>query len=299
MKHAVIDCDHNLFCESLTIEGKRKYNHKPSQLEAINKMMSKTSKFLYILVLMVMAASSAGAASRNLLPRFPEIVLEKGFSENFIVTDCQAKVRIVDNEADSSMQLTLQNRSEKTLKSSVKFRVLYPTSSSQIQIRVDGRPISYERESPRHQFELASQQSISFQISARTSINYSIDGVREALRKEHEEKPEKGKKFDLSGLLKLFDREKFGKRFMVGPLASKWGVFPLEFGKVQLEVIVPADFSMVSQVADKWETKKRGRETTYIFNSGEGFEGSVFLPESEREEFIKTQKILTSSEFMH
>jgi hypothetical protein len=56
---------------------------------------------------------------------------------------------------------------------------------------------------------------------------------------------------------------------------------------------------MVSQVADKWETKKRGRETTYLFNSGEGFEGSVFLPESEREEFIKTQKILTSSEFMH
>jgi len=262
-------------------------------------MIRKTLLCLYILVLVAVAVNSAEAASRNLLPRFPEIVLEKGFSENFIVTECQAKVRIVDNEADSSIQLTIQNRSDKSLKSSVKFRVLYPTSANQVQIKVDGRAIGYERESPRHQFELASQQSINFHISARTSINYSIDGVREALRKEHEEKPEKGKKFDLSGLLKLFDREKFGKRFMVGPLASKWGVFPLEFGKVQLEIIVPADFSMVSQVADQWETRRRGRETTYLFNGVEGFEGSVFLPETDREEFIQTQKVLTSSEFMH
>ncbi len=86
---------------------------------------------------------------------------------------------------------------------------------------------------------------------------------------------------------------------MVGPLASKWGVFPLEFSKVQLEVIVPNDYAMVSQLDDKWQSSRRGREITYVFSSNEGFEGTVFLPETDKEEFIKTQKILTSGEFMH
>lgn len=264
--------------------------------------MKKRSLLIYIATVVLFSAvlHQAAAASKNLLPRFPEIVLEKGFSENFQVSECIAKVRINEDSARSSVNLSLLNRSDNKIKSSVKFRILYPTSESQVQIRVNGKAIKYDRNSPRHSFELDSNAGISFEISAQTSINYSIDGVREALRKEHaEDAQKKNKKFDLGGLIKLFDREKFGRRFLVGPIASKWGVFPLEFGKVQLEVIVPSDFTLVSPESAKWESRKQGREVVYTFNSGDGFEAAVFLPEPDRADFIKTQEILTSSEFMH
>ncbi len=263
-------------------------------------MKKNNLRYIFAMVLVALLALPAFSASRNLLPRFPEVVLEKGFSQNFQVTECQAKVRITEDEAQSSMSISLQNRSPEKIKSSVKFRILYPTSESQVSIKVDGKPIKYDRASPRHTFELDSNAVISFQVSAHTNINYSIDSVREALRKEHhDDEPKSGKKFDLGSLMKLFDREKFGKRFLVGPLASKWGVFPLEFGKVQLEVIIPSDFVMVSSVAEKWKNRKTGREVIYTFKEVEGFEGTVFLPETDRDEFVKTQKILTSGEFMH
>lgn len=253
-----------------------------------------------LIILAICLCSSAMGASRNLLPRFPEIVLEKGFSENFLVTECLAKARIHKDEAQASINLTLQNRSDKTIKSSVKFRILYPTSSNQVRIKVNGKSVNYNRESPRHSFELAKDASISFQISAKININYSIDGVREALRKEHEaEAKKKGKKFSLDGFMKFFDRENFGKRFLIGPIASKWGVFPLDFTKVQLEVIVPSDFAIVAQESDKWQSKTGSNESTYTFSHKDGFAGVVFLPETDKKEFIKTQKILNSSEFMH
>lgn len=266
-----------------------------------NQTISYNSRrFLALTIIFaVCVAGQLMAASRNLLPRFPEIVLEKGFSENFQVTECIAKVRIGADDAASSMDLTLKNRGDKSVKSSVKFRILYPTSESQVQIKINGKSVKYDRKSPRHAFELEKDASITFQVTARTDINYSIDGVREALRKEHEDEPQKGKKFDLSGFMNLFDREKFGKRFLVGPLASKWGVFPLEFEKVQLEIIVPSDYTIVAKEMEKWQEKDGGREKTFTFKETEGFEGAVFLPETDKKEFLKTQEILTSNEFMH
>ncbi|GAB4270921.1 MAG: hypothetical protein Kow0029_08130 [Candidatus Rifleibacteriota bacterium] len=253
------------------------------------------SAFIFTLLV----SGTSFATSRNLLPRFPEIILEKGFSENFEVTDCIAKVRIVDDTAQATLKVTLKNCSDKTIKSSAKFRILYPTSVNQIRIKVNDKAINYDRNSPRHIFELGKNESITFKLSAKTDINYSIDSVREALRKQNEEHQAKGKKFDLSGLMKLFEREKFGKRFLIGPLVSKWGIFPLNFSKVDLEVIVPSDFTIVSQAADKWNKRNKNRESTYTYSDSEGFDGTVFLPETDKEEFVKTQKILTSSEFMH
>ncbi|MDN5279349.1 MAG: hypothetical protein PWR01_3314 [Clostridiales bacterium] len=259
-----------------------------------------TNITLLLLLATLVCAFQAQAASRNLLPRIPDIVLEKGFSENFLVTDCKASVKVTENDAQSTLDVSIKNRSPKKIKSSVKFRVLYPTSENQIQVRVNGKTIRYDRKSPRYSFELESQASINFSLSARTNINYSIDGVREALRKEHQDdEANKGKKFDLSGLMKLFEREKFGKRFLVGALVSKWGVFPLEFEKVQLEISVPSDFALVAQEPEKWQSKNSGRNRVFTFTSLDGFDGTVFLPETDREEFVKTQKILNSSEFMH
>lgn len=267
----------------------------------MNRLFVKTNLVINTLILITLLALSTAsfAASRNLIPRFPEVVIEKGFSENFLITDCNAKVRIQNNEADSTIKLNLKNRSNKELKSSIKFRILYPTSESQIRIKINGQAFNYSRQFSRHAFTLKPQEGLAIEISTRTSVNYSIDSVREALRKDNEEQAKKGKKFDLGNLMKLFDREKFGKRFMVGPIASKWGVFPLDFDKVELEIIVPADFAIVAQNPEKWTSRQRNRETIHNFTGNEGFAGAVFLPENEKDEFIKAQEILTSSEFMH
>jgi hypothetical protein len=287
-------------CQVFTSGMKKQYNSLYFEFGGSMLLrFARSNFFIYFIFFLVFAISPADSASRNLLPRFPEIVIEKGFSENFEITDCSAKVRIIDNDAQSNIKLTLKNRSAIELKSSVKFRILYPTSENQVRIKVNGSQIKYNRGSPRHSFVLPSQQSIDFEISAKTSVNYSKDSVREALRKESEEQQKKGKKFDLSGLMKLFDREKFGKRFLVGPIASKWGVFPLDFQQVNIEVHVPSDFSIVSPETEKWSKKDKGKEISYSFKSTEGFAGAVFLPENEKEEFIKTQEILTSSDFMH
>lgn len=269
--------------------------------------MSRFSTFtfkIYILLAVfafIFQFAEVNAATRNMLPRFPEVILEKGFSSNFIVTDCNATARIYNDTAETAVKLSIRNRSAKTIKSSVKFRVLYPTSTNQIRVKVNGRSIGYDRKSPRHKFSLESNQEISFEISAKTSVKYSVDNIRKSLREEHEnnQKKKKGKKFDLGGLMKLFDREKFGRRFMVGPVASKWGVFPLEFGKVSIKVVVPNNFTIVAQNSDKWQVSKHGDEHSYLFTNSEDFAGSVFLPISDKEDFIQTQKIMTSDEFMH
>ncbi len=62
---------------------------------------------------------------------------------------------------------------------------------------------------------------------------------------------------------------------------------------------MPADFAIVAQNPEKWTSKQRSRETIYKFADNQGFAGAVFLPENEKDEFIKAQEILTSSEFMH
>ena len=269
----------------------------------MNKFSISLSKIYIFLVIttIIIVTPRINAATRNMLPRFPEVILEKGFSSNFIVTDCNASARIYNDTAETNLKLTILNRSPKTIKSSVKFRVLYPTSNNQIRVKVNGRSIGYNRKSPRYKFTLESSKEISFEINAKTSVKYSVDNLRKSLREEYENnrKKKKGKKFDLGGLMKLFDREKFGRRFMVGPVASKWGVFPLEFGKVTIKVSVPDNFTLVAQNSDKWQVKKQGDEQYFTFNNVEGFAGSVFLPENDKEDFIKTQKIMTSDEFMH
>ncbi len=256
--------------------------------------------FLVLAVLLPSTTSMLFAAPRNMLPRFPEIIIEKGLSESFKVSECKANVNIFGTDAESSVEILLKNQGEKTLKSSVKFRILYPTSENQIRLKVNGKNVSYNRSSPRYEFELEPQKTISFYLSARQQINYSVESLRKALKQEEEENNKTSrKKFLMSDFSSLFEREKFGQRFMVGPLVSKWGVFPVEFENVSISVSVPSDFAMVTPKNEVWQKNDKGRNITFTTNSSEEFASAVFLPESEREEFIKAQKILTSEKFMH
>lgn len=263
--------------------------------------MNTKSKLFSVLITIIFTAFTSGlaAAPRNMLPRFPELIIEKGLSENFKVTDCQAKVKISDNDADSTLKVSIINQGSTAVKSSVKFRILYPTAESQVRLRINGKQVSYSRANPRHEFELQPQETINIDLSARIQVNYSVDGVRKALREQESDKDNKKKGFVMSDFTTLFEREKFGKRFMVGSLVSKWGVFPVEFANVSIEVAVPNDYSMVASSTETWKESRSGNSKVFLTTAMENFSGAVFLPEGDREEFIQTQKILNSENFMH
>ena len=234
--------------------------------------------------------------SRNLLPRIPEFIIEKGYSDSFEVTDCKVKVKISGSTAESTLEVLIKNISDNVVKSSIKFRILYPTSKSMVRLKVNGKSANYNRENPRHSFKLASQESLRLELKAKTSINYSVDSVREALR---EEAAQAKKRFALQDFSKLFAREKFGKRFMIGPLVSKWGIFPISFKNVSIKVTIPRHFSLFSNNMEKWTENKKANGITYSYTQTDGFSGSVFLPETDVKEFSQRQKVLTSKEFMH
>ena len=258
-----------------------------------------TTTVALIAILSLMLSGTLYAAPSNMLPRFPEFIIEKGLSENFKVTTCEAKVKIVGSDAESSLKVAIKNRGNSAVQSSVKFRVLYPTSENQVQVSVNGRRIGYDRDKPRHTFELKPDETIVFDLKAKIAVNYSIDSIRKALKEQEKEPENKRKGFLADDFTRLFEREKFGKRFMVGPLVSKWGVFPVDFESVKLEVTVPDDFVVVTQKAEAWQETRTGRSKTYQSSSIDDFSAAVFLPETDREEFIQSQKILTSERFMH
>jgi len=257
-------------------------------------------RILAAAVLLLMVGTVAVMAQpRNMLPRFPELIIEKGLSESFEVSECAAKVDISGNDADSSVKVTIKNVSEKPVSSSIKYRILYPAGESHVRIRIDGKSVRFDRANPRHAFELQPGAVINFEISARASVNYSVDSVRKALREQEDENNKRKKGFLMEDFTRLFEREKYGRRFMVGPLVSKWGLFPVDFVKTSIEVSVPSEFVLVSPNAEIWKESHSGNTRVFKSEALENFAAAVFLPEGDREDFIKTQQVLTSDNFMH
>lgn len=255
--------------------------------------------FAVALVLLLAGSVVVQAQPRNMLPRFPELIIEKGLSESFEVSECTAKVIISGNDADSSLKVAMKNTTDKAVGSSVKFRILYPAGESQVRIRVNGKSVKFDRSNPRHAFELQPGETINFEINARTSVNYSVDSVRKALREQQDENEKRKKGFLMEDFTRLFEREKFGRRFMVGPLVSKWGLFPVNFVKASIEISVPSEFVMVSPSTEIWKETHSGNTRVFRSEALENFAAAVFLPEGDREDFIKTQQVLTSEQFMH
>ena len=251
------------------------------------------------LLLLMVGTALVQAQPRNMLPRFPELVIEKGLSESFEVSECAAKVNISGNDAESSLKVSMKNVSDKVVNSSIKFRILYPAGESHVRIRVNNKAIKFDRSNPRHAFELKPAETIDFEINARTSINYSVDSVRKALREQADEEGKRKKGFLMEDFTRLFEREKFGRRFMVGSLVSKWGLFPVDFVKASVEISVPSEFVMVSPNAEIWQETHSGNTRVFRSEALENFSAAVFLPEGDREDFIKTQQVLTSENFMH
>ena len=256
----------------------------------------------------VLQTNIVNATERNVLPRFPEIVIEKEYSQYFKVKDCQAKAVIENDIAETSLKAVLANISDKEISSSVKFRILYPSSVNKITINVNGKSFKYDPEKPRYSFSLKPNEEIKFEMNANVYINYSIDAVRKALKKKEEEekngvkdaKSLKNKGQDIANSFMRFfkSNDRYGKRFQTGPLISKWGLFPVDFEKLSLEIKVPENFTLITSFENCWQDVKKGKKIlTYKTTNTDNYSDAIFLPESDKEEQLKTMEILKSNLF--
>lgn len=258
-------------------------------------------KLFFFLAVSILLTTIASASPRNLLPRLPELIIEDGLSSDFLVTNCSAEVHISGNEAQSRINVQIVSRSTEELTGSIKYRILYPISSSDIRIRANEQRIDFNPSNPRLGFILEPGEEINIDIRVRTSTNYSVDAVRRALRQEEEDRQGKRSRrgFALSDLARFFSRERFGNRFMVGPIISKWGIFPLEIQQASITLRIPSSYTLVTESPEIWEKTTSSNELVFKTTNPDYFSGAVFLPEDDKDDFIKTQEILTSERFMH
>lgn len=249
------------------------------------------------LFLTFLAALPLAAASRNLLPRLPEFVLERGHSDAFQVVDCEAKSRITGETAESIVRITLKNVSDGQVQSSLKIRILYLTSDTAAQLEVNGRPFKYDRGNPRLPFSLDPNQEITLQVKARHGIQYSLEAATREQQKQVtlQDAAPKKRGFALDDLRSLFDNEKFGTRFMVGPLISKWGIFPVDFRNVKISIVTPSEFDAILPDPSLWKSQRDSRNTTFSFEGTDGFAAAIFLPAAEAEQFRQAQSSAASS----
>lgn len=238
---------------------------------------------IFLLVAMWLTLIPAQGGSKNLLPRMPEFVIEKGYSDSFQVVECSGEVNIVNNEAESRLKAKLKNVSDQALKTSIKIRILYLFSDHSATVKVDGERVKFSRENPRIPLEINPGQEVDLEVSARHNIQYNLD----AIRKEEEENGTKKKsRLDLGDLSRYFEQENFGRRFLIGPLVSKWGIFPVDFQSIHIKVSVPSDFIGIFPVENNWKKSKKSNSSEYSFEGSTGYNGALFLPEKDLPKFV-------------
>lgn len=257
----------------------------------------------------ILLPSVASAEEHNILPRFPEIVIEKEYSQFFKVKDCQAKASIEGEIAKTNLKAVLANIADKDITTSVKFRILYPTSMSNISIKINGKDYKYDSQNPRYSFSLKPNEEIKFDMSAHVSVNYSIDAVRKAIKRMEDNEKQgavrnkqsaKSKAQELGeSFMRLFkNNERYGKRFQVGLLVSKWGLFPVDFEKLSLEIKVPEKYTVLTSFESIWQdVTKKNKTITYKTTDVDNYNEAIFLPATDKDEQIATMEILKSEKF--
>lgn len=268
-------------------------------------------KILSVIVMLVafLLPELANAAEHNILPRFPEIVIEKEYSQFFKVKDCQAKASIEGEIAKTNLIAVLTNIADKDITTSVKFRILYPTGLNNIFIKINEKNFKYDPENPRYSFSLKPNEEIKFDMSAHVSVNYSIDAVRKALKRMEEAEKQgsvknksnaKNNARELSeSFMRLFkSNDRYGKRFQIGLLVSKWGLFPVDFEKLSLEIKVPENFTVITSFESIWQDVNKDKKyATYKTTDVDNYNDAIFLPLDDKDEQLATMEILKSEKF--
>ena len=246
----------------------------------------------FLAVTLVLAAFVFPAiASKNLLPRLPELVIEKGYSDAFEVVECVAKSRLVADGAESHLKVVLKNVSGKPVVSALKIRILYLLSDQAAEMSVNGKGSRFDRKNPRVAFSLQPNEELTVTLEARQNILYNLDALKQEQEgTRRDSKNGKDPLFTLDSLKKLFSQENFGRRYLVGPLVSKWGIFPVPFRQVKLDITVPHDFGGVFPDESLWKKTERGGSTVFSFEGTDGFSGAVFLPKQDVDLFRKIQE---------
>jgi len=271
----------------------RQYQYQ-SSLRQFQAAIKSLLKSVVVIAFVLSDFSPLSASSKNLLPRMPELVIEKGYSDVFQVVECIGNSKLRNESVDSVIRVILKNVSDKTVSSSLKIRVLYLTSENAVKVTFNGKPMKFERRNPRIPFSLNPNEEVAISIDARQSIQYSLDAVKKENAVENQS-GRKESKFALGDFARFFDKEeRYGKRYMVGPLVSKWGVFPVDFKKVSLSIVVPADFDAVFPTVGAWKKLENRNSTVFTFDGVDGFSGAIFLPQKDVEAFKKIQSSLAS-----
>lgn len=255
-------------------------------------------KTIFLTILLLNLACQTFANPHNLLPRFPEIIIQQGMTENYTVVSLTAIATIQDNHAQTIVNTDLKNISESKAFTSVKFRILYPKSSSSVKIKINGSDFNYSPQRNTYNFWLNPNETINFHIEADVSVNYSINAVRKALKEE--EKAKKNIKSTFAeDFAAYFNTEKYGKRFMTGNIISKWGIFPLSIKNLEIAANTPPNMIIVSENNGVWNQKSRVKQNHFYCNDSKAYNSAVFLPEKDKNDFLETKKILNSKKFIH
>ncbi len=248
------------------------------------RLSRNTLFFLISLFALIIINPSFATGTKNLIPRVPEFVIEKGFSDSFQVVECVANTQIANEEAESFVKIILKNISDKTIDTALKVRILYLSGDRAAQITVDGKPKNFDRKNPRIVLSLSPGQETELQVKAKHGIQYNLDAAKKEKPDFRPEPETKKWGFSMGNLARFFERENFGRRFMVGPLVSKWGIFPVEFKHIRVEITVPGDFAGIfpnQEGMNAWQKKEKNNGTTFSFEGTEGFSGVLFLPKKD------------------
>ncbi|MBF0406027.1 MAG: hypothetical protein HQM10_01645 [Candidatus Riflebacteria bacterium] len=256
----------------------------------LNNHNNNSTLSLLFVACFLMISASLFASDRNLIPRMPEFVIEKGFSDAFEVIECVAKAELINDYAQTSLLIKMKNVSEKKLNSSIKVRLLYLINEAAATLEVNGKRVNFSRDNPRIPVTMEPGEILSLQVRAKQGINFNLDAENMKVQSEPSDDENKSskKKFALDDLTKLFERENLGRRFMVGPLISKWGIFPLDFKKISIQIQTPSDFEGVFSDPNLWKKKAQSGGKHFVCENGESFQGSVFLPAVDAEKFRST-----------
>jgi hypothetical protein len=257
-------------------------------------MKRKNLQTNFLILILVLISSLCLGNPHNLLPRLPELIIQEGNSADYLVESLSVEATIENNVASTDTKVSIKNKTEKSTRALVKFRILYPTGKNPVSIKIDGKSFKYSAKNYLHELILAPKQSCTFEIKAQVSVNYSINAVRKALREEERAKKKEKATF-ASDFAKYFNTEKYGKRFMMGSLVSKWGIFPLDMERVSIQIKAPSDFILVNHQEAQWKRQEMGKLASFEFSSTEpesmDYHG-VLLPNEDLKEFLETQEVL-------
>lgn len=244
-----------------------------------------------LLIVILSVVSCFASSPHNLLPRFPQLVFDKGTTDMFCVEELIAYADMQAYTAQTELSVKLKNVSEKQINLPIKIRVLYPTGKKSVSILVNNKTKEYKQENPTIDLSLAPNETTNISIKAHVSTDYSVNNIKKAIVAQENQKKSKLQTFGES-FARYFNQEVYGKRFIVGTLVSKWGIFPVDIKKSKIEVNASNDIVLISENSGIWKETSRKKGKKFICEATEGFETAVFLPEKDIEAFKENQQLI-------